>query len=191
MLRAMNIDEALEKASRILEEEQAHPTLGYRHVSVPELAAQLSLGIERTKRPRLVYENPKQYVFESTNFALLVKIFSQIADADRASFVSALLDSVRKPLPASYQKHGAYFPSFRGETSTLALLAEFCIRTGYLKELLIATAEPKMPAASLAIMLKEIEEMVALNFNLFGPRPAWWPDGGQPALQDGFFGCWR
>jgi hypothetical protein len=49
----------------------------------------------------------------------------------------------------------------------LALLAEFCIRTGHLKELLAATAEPQLPTASMAIMLKEIEEIIALNFNLF------------------------
>jgi len=51
--------------------------------------------------------------------------------------------------------------------SVLALVAEFCVRTGHLKELLAATSEPKLPAESLAIMLQEIEEMIALNFNLF------------------------
>jgi hypothetical protein len=107
------------------------------------------------------------YVFESTNFDLLMKIFSQVAEADRASFVSTLLKYVRQPIAARAQKHGTRFPFFRGETSALALIAEFCIRTGHLKELLAATAEPKMPTASLAIMLKEIEEMIALNFNLF------------------------
>jgi hypothetical protein len=182
----MNISEALEKASRILEEEQVQPTLGYRYVSdtwpsnqryqqdnlqqkgwMPAIAAQIGLATERNQRPRQVYEDPKLYVFESTNFNLLVKIFSQVADADRASFVSALLDYVRKPMAASAQKRVAYFPSFCRQTSALALLAEFCIRTGHLKELLAATAEPKMPAASLAIMLIEIEEMIALNFNLF------------------------
>src|SRR5712692_3328322 len=182
----MNLSEALERAARILEEEQVQPTVGYRYVSdswpsnqryqqydlqqkgwTPAMAAQTGLATERNQRPRQVYEDPKMYVFESTNFNLLVKIFSQVAEADRASFVSALLNYVRKPIAARAHKYGAHFPSFRGETSALSLLAEFYIRTGHLKEFLAATAEPKMPTASLAIMLKEIEEMIALNFNLF------------------------
>jgi hypothetical protein len=102
----------------------------------------------------------KRYVFESTNFNLLVKIFSQVAEADRANFVSALLNHVRKPIAARVD-------TYHRKTSALALLAQFCIRTGHLKELLTATAEPKMPTVSLGIMLKEIEEIIALNFNLF------------------------
>jgi hypothetical protein len=120
------------------------------------MAAQLGLKNERKQRPRQVYEDPKLYVFESINFGLLLKVFSQVTEADRANFVSALLNYVRKPIAQKY-----------GVMSALALLAEFCIRTGYLKELLAATAEPKLPTASLGTMLKEIEEMIALNFNLF------------------------
>lgn len=131
------------------------------------MAAQIGLATERKERPRQVYEDPKMYVFESTNFNLLVKIFSQVAEADRANFVSTLLNYVRNPIAAHFHKYGSHFPSFSGRTSALSLLAEFCIRTGHLKELLAATAEPKMPTPSLAIMLKEIEEMIALNFNLF------------------------
>lgn len=166
----MNIDEALEKARRILAEEQVYPTLGYRYASssaVTQQAAQVSLAFERKNRPREVIENPQSYVFESTNFSLLLKIFSQVAEEDRAKFVSALLEHVRQPIRTVRQRFSPTFPSCNGQVSSLALLAEFCIRTGHLKELLAATMEPKMPAASLVIMLLEIEEMVALNFNLF------------------------
>jgi hypothetical protein len=182
----MDLTEGLEKASRILTEEQVQPTLYYRYVSntwpsnqaidrqgmeqrgwTPAMAAQSGLKSEREQRPRHVYEDPKLYMFASTNFDLIVKIFSQLADGDRAGFISELLNFVRKPIAAPDQKHGIHFPSFRGQTSALALLAEFCIRMGYLKDLLAATAEPKMPSASLAIMLNEIEEVIALNFNLF------------------------
>jgi hypothetical protein len=156
----MNLAEALEKASQILEEEQVQPTLSYRYVTDLVPADRVA---ERMQRPREVYENPTLYVFESTNFNLLVKIFSQVADSDRAGFVSALLDNVRRPIPARAIKSRN---PFGRETSALALLAEFCIRTGHLSELLAAAGEPKLPARSLAIMLKEIEEMIALNFNL-------------------------
>jgi hypothetical protein len=182
----MDIDEALEKAVRILEEEQVQPTLGYRYVAnawpsnqlyqqsnlqaqgyTLAMAAQLGLALERQQRPRQVYENPKLFMFESTNFELLMKVFSQVGDADRADFASALLNYVRKPIAARWQKGPAPFPSFGGRTSALAILAEFFSRTGHLQDLLAATAEPTMPTASLAIMLKEMEEMIALNFNLF------------------------
>jgi hypothetical protein len=129
------------------------------------LAALLALSTERNQRPRKVYENPKLYTFESTNFELLIKIFSQVADADRASFVSGVLDSVREPT-AHRQTSAVPFPSFNWFTSALALVAEFCVRTGYWKELLAATAVPELPTPGLAVMLKEIEEMIALNFNL-------------------------
>jgi hypothetical protein len=182
----MDLSEALEKAARILQEEQTRPTLGYIYVSeswpsnqffqklelqkqgyAPAVAAVVGLYTERKQRPRHVYEDPKLYVFQSTNFDLLVKLFSQVADADRPTFVSHLLDSVRRPLTAFSPRSPALFPAFNGQISALALLAEFLIRTGHLKELLAATAEPKMPTVSLAIMLREIEEMIALNFNLF------------------------
>ena len=184
MILPMTIREAVAKTFQILEEEQVAPTLEYRYVSdqwpttffhdgpepnkwTPALAGHRALEAERKSRPRPVHENPRLYVFESANYALLLTIFSQVADADRQSFVSRLLDRVRKPIQPHPQKHGAYFPSYQRQTSALALLAEFCIRSGYLKQLLAATSEPKMPAVSLGIMLNELEEMIALNFNLF------------------------
>lgn len=169
----MKISEALEKASRILQEEEVQPTLGYRYVfksdgpseRVMGAAMQLGLMAERKERPRKVYEDPKLFAFESTNFNLLLKIFSQLADADRAVFVGRLLGYVRKPRAVHHHKTSAH--TYGQATSALALLAEFCVRTGYLKELLAATAEPEMPSTGLGLMLKQIEEMIALNFNLF------------------------
>lgn len=174
MLPPMEISDAVEKAFRVLQEEQIRPTIGYRRAPPPggqgSLLATVSEGLltaERRQRPRRVYEDPRQFDIKGTNFDLLVAIFSQVAGSERAGFVSALLDWVRRPAAASVQKYVSTFPSFEGKTSALALLAEFSIRTGHLKDLLAATAVPQMPTASLAIMLKEIEEMIALNFNLF------------------------
>src|SRR5882724_4258364 len=109
----MNLNEAFENASRILEEEQVQPTLGYRYVSeawptnnpysymqydlknkgwtVP-MVAQAGLNEERKKRPRQVYEDPRLWVFQSTNFSLMLKIMSQVAEPDRASFIARLLN---------------------------------------------------------------------------------------------------
>jgi hypothetical protein len=167
----MDLNEAFEKISRVLQEEQIRPTLNYRYVSdtwprnkmyqqyelqqkgwTPATAAFVGLGEERVgKRPRYVYEDPKLYFFESTNFDLLIKIFSQVREEYRRAFVSGLLEYVRKPTPTLGHK----------------LLAEFLIRAGYLKDLLAAMEIPQLPTMSVAEMLTEIEEMIALNFNLF------------------------
>src|SRR5579859_3412228 len=98
----MNLNEALEKASRILGEEQVQPTHRYRYLSsawpshgryaymqydlqkkgwTAEMAAQAGLQEERKVRPREVYEDPRVWVFEGTNFSLLLRIISQVAEA--------------------------------------------------------------------------------------------------------------
>lgn len=59
------------------------------------------------------------------------------------------------------------FPSWNHQTSSLSLVAEFCIRNGYAQALLDATHELKMPSPGVAIMLIEIEEIISLNYNLF------------------------
>jgi hypothetical protein len=170
ILPSMSVNEALEKALRILDEEQVRLTVSYRYVSdawpsnkryqqyelqhqrgwSPAMAALVGLGEERARRPRHVYEDPKLYLFESINFDLLLRIFSQVREEDRAAFVSALLEYVRKSAAA------------RGHR----LLAEFFVRTGYLKDLLAATQQPQLPVMSLAELLTELEEMIALNFRL-------------------------
>jgi hypothetical protein len=131
------------------------------------MAAQVGLKDERRFRPRQVYEDPKLYAFRSTNFDLLVKVYGQVANGDRISFISKLLSFVRKPRPSHDHKYSAPFPSYDSHTSSLALIAEFSIRMGYLDELLVATQQPQMPTRSLLIMLMEMEDIIALNFNLF------------------------
>jgi hypothetical protein len=172
----MNLAEGLEKANRILLEEQNAPTLTYayapeiRQIYPPgsELVATISLASERGNHPRAVYENPKLFKFGSVNFDLLIKIFNQIIESDRLNFVSGLLVFVQRALPSKRANIPVgYYPTINHEVSALPLVAEFCVRTGHLKMLLEATKIPQFPTYSLAMMLLEIEEMMALNFNLF------------------------
>lgn len=182
----MNLAEALEKARRILREEQSAPTLTYAYVSddppglsqsqyqsfstIPTvaMAGALVLKNERENRPRNVHEDPKLYKFSSVNFDLLIIIFNQVIQSERSNFILGLLSYVAEPIPSREKTvRWDYYPHFGGHVSALPLIAEFCIRTGHLKELLDATKNPKFPTNSLAMMLMEIEEMIALNFNLF------------------------
>jgi hypothetical protein len=153
----MDVNEALEKATRILAEEQAAPTLSYTYVwkagHADGVAAQRNLLDDRKRRPRHVNEDPKLFALRSTNFDLLIRILSQVPEDSRLILIDRLLELVRKPNHAS--------------AKALALLTEFMIRTGHLKNLLDATTVPTMPTAALGNLLIEIEEMIALNFNLF------------------------
>jgi hypothetical protein len=174
----MDLSEAVEKAHRILLEEQTKSTLQYKYAketgltrgmtneSLLNLAAHVTLTSNRQRRPRDVYEDPKLYKFESVNFDLLLKIFHQVMETERPQFVGALLKLVEKPFSAQPATTGS-FPSVDGNSSMLPLIAEFCVRTGHLNELLKATKKPKFPTSSLAMMVMELEEMIALNFNLF------------------------
>jgi len=174
----MNLSDAVEKAQRILVEEQKKPTRSYKYArdtgatagltneSLMKLAAHATLMSDRQECPRDVHEDPKEYKFESVNFDLLVKIFHQVQETERPQFMAALLKLVERPFPAQPVSMQS-FPSVNGKSSMLPLIAEFCVRTGHLNELLEATKIPKFPTASLAMMVMELEEMVALNFNLF------------------------
>src|ERR1035437_2103982 len=150
----MDLNDSVQQALSILVEEQTQPTLYYRFVQIAWLrgqpvsiegfqssgmtdqqAAQERLKYERDNRPRQVHEDPKSFVFESTNFNLLVKVFSLVAEENRDGFIHAHLHYVRNPMRAADYKH-TVFPSFHGEISALGLLAEICVRTGHLHQLL-------------------------------------------------------
>src|SRR5579859_1934857 len=174
----MDLAEALEKAQRILLEEQAKPTRQYRYStesdpgrgitseSLVKLASHAMLASERAGRPRVVHDDPKEFEFKSVNFDLLIRTFNQVANAERPTFIAGILKFVEIAFPSQQAAESA-FPIVNHESSMMPLIVEFCVRTGHLKELLEATKKPRFPVSSLAMMLKELEEMIALNFNLF------------------------
>ena len=105
---SMHLAEAYEKAQRILVEEQSKPTLHYKYAgedassptaSLMAAAARMELNSERPERPRKVYENTREFKFESLNFNLLVRIFNQVMEAERPQFIGGVLKFVEKPFP--------------------------------------------------------------------------------------------
>ena len=212
ILSLMGIDDAIEKANRILYEERVLPTVEYHDpVSDWYLASQkpgakpvplsaeaekafqgrakygqgqrLNLETERRMRPRPVHESPDEYVFRSTNYDMLLVLFSQFQNPERGNFVSALLKRIPSELAAHKMHDNARFPSFHGTMSELPLVAEFCVRTGYTRELLKAVSEVQKPTFGLVTLLLELEETIALNFTRFSDteldtmaismRPTW------------------
>jgi hypothetical protein len=168
----MHLSEALTNAFYVLEEERVRPTLSYHCVAkewppdmayeamtmgqqgyTPGMASSSFLHRERQNRPRIVRENPLEFEFTSVNFNLLLAILNQLAAAQRPDFIAKVLKSMLKVAPV---KDGvSLFPAWRNTTSSLALVAEFCIRNGYLSALLDETLEVKKPSVGVAVMLRE------------------------------------
>lgn len=182
----MELAQGLQDAFHILEEERVRPTLNYRYVATewpvsmkweeytlkpqgytPAMAAITGLGRMRGKRPREVEENPNAFKFDSVNFTLLLTIMNQLAPENRLAFITGISKPMLKAAPVNRSGPQLIFPQWNHQTSSLSLVAEFCIRTGHAQALLDETYQLKMPSAGVAIMLMEIEEIIALNYNLF------------------------
>jgi hypothetical protein len=186
----MNVTDAFQRANEILVEERMHQTAHYS-VSLANFKAQWDKSLanvakgqtttgfvlptdiyaERKMRPRPVHENPKSYEFSSVNYSLLLTIYNQVQESDRPEFIANLLQHLPMRY-ASPRPSGAtvFFPVIGWACSELPLLAEFCVRTGHTVELLEALQKPPMPTFGLAILMAYMEEMIALNFNLFSDK---------------------
>jgi hypothetical protein len=194
----MEVAQAISKASSILDEERILPTTEYidpleawqeevtrkgpnatpLSIDVTKAmkgrekygAKHLNLYTERGMRPRPVHESPYDYTFKSINFDLLKVLFNQIPDDDRGQFISRLLKRI--PVSVARRPPGGVtrFPCYRYCMSELPLIVEFCIRMGYGQELLKAVGSCERPTIGLVILLLELEEIIALNFNLFSEQ---------------------
>jgi len=194
----MDLAEAIHMANSILNEERALPTVEYtdpiadyvealkqageQTVSVSVEAARafkgreqygdtlhLNLDSERGQRPRPVHEAPHDHVFKSVNFKLLLTVYNQLQDPERLKFISSLLDRVPSATASARQKF-PHFPCYYHQMSELPLVAEFCIRIGRANELFEAINSVKRPTAGLVLLLVQLEETIALNFNLLSSQ---------------------
>jgi hypothetical protein len=179
----MELTEATRQARVILIEEQKSPTVNYELVSAdcrvhmqsltdamrstPPQADVLNIYTMRTRRPRPVTQAPQLYVFKSVNYELLRTLYEQIHADDRSQFVEEILKLVKSGTTTHKEVHGARFPHFENYTSCLPMLAEFCIRTDNAAALFKTLQDVKMPTRGIAIMLKQLEETIALNYDLF------------------------
>ena len=190
----MDLDIAKRKATQILEQECYKPTVDYGDLFIgewdddvgrmvqkqplsPEVIKKITdssslhssedLYKLRKKTPRHIQPVPEQYVFRSRNFELLRALFSQIQDKDRSVFIAFLVSSVTDEDAERSTDYTQHFPSINGVTSELPLVAEFCIRSGYGRELFESVKDTKTPTIGIAMMLRQVEELIALNFTVF------------------------
>lgn len=154
----MEFIEATKKATQILNEEKARPTTSYVAAQSSELATamknlfgQFDLQKERAQRPRQVHESPHEFRLVGVNYGLLLALFSQVAVDERPNFVAFLLTRI----------------SMRSTSvNDLPLVTEFNIRTGNKQELIRFIGESSLSDGLLKV-LTQLEETIALNFNLF------------------------
>ena len=103
IFRTMDFAEVVKSAEEVLEEERRHPTAHYTFNASDErglgdamvrMLDVQQLGRERTVRPREIKEK-SSWVFQSTNYSLLVALLSQLRPEQRPGFMSALLSRFR------------------------------------------------------------------------------------------------
>lgn len=187
-LRSMERDEAIRQARLILDEEEISPTLNYRYdsdewpeefkwdiavrqqVYTPRNVGPLALVRMRSRHPREVFENPNRWKFESTNYGLIMSLYGQLSEGDKAFFLGGLLNVYsRREVAAKRHAEGNYF-AWNGRQSALPLLAEFSVRNQQLALLIAVVSIVKFPNANLINMLTQLQEMISLNFNLFSEQ---------------------
>lgn len=170
----MEFREAIQKADEILIEERVRPTLAYEPSRSGGGFAEAFMGLslwqrltaERKQRPRRVHESPNEFAFKSTNYELLLALYSQLHSSNRDAFAASVLSHVVDQNNTRVRQNTAHFPSWDNRISELPLVAEFCIRVGYKRELFRVIAESAL-TKGLVVMLMQLEDGIALNFNIF------------------------
>jgi hypothetical protein len=177
----MELKEAIAKASQVLDEERACPTVTYgpRHGAsekssrplVAELQNSLTstsnalLSLIRQLRPRPVQENPRQWTFKSINYDLLRALLGQVAKNSRPALLNGVLLRMSSPACA-LARLSTTQPCWNSLVSELPLVAEFSVRNGATQQFLNALAEAN-PSPGHAVLLEHLEDMIALNYSLF------------------------
>jgi len=192
ILQGMELPEAKLAADQILTEECERPTIGYddiadewvkryKEITPEEITAwykitsvpRKNLAAQRKESPRPVTETPHIFQFSGTNFDLLMSVYGSVSEKDRPQMIDYILRRVESGGTRTYYKPENYvFPTFAGMVCALPLVAELCIWTGNIGPFFAATAKPKTPTNPLAIMMVQLEETIALNWDLFA-RSSW------------------
>src|SRR5260370_8329324 len=119
----------------------------------------------RGQRPRQIIENPTLYRFKSTNYNVLCAVLSRLAENDRPAFLSGV--AVRLfSAPGCVGKPHVLFPGWNNLSSDLPLVAEFLVRNHGKAQLIRALFESERIPGH-APLLRQLEEMIALNYTVF------------------------
>lgn len=167
----------IEKVEQILDEERLYPTVRYSprliggkandataHLadSLTKMTGIYELQQSRSQRPRKVQEKPGKWQLESVNYSLLCALASRTAEDARSVISSSALN--RLTSAHGYRRSNVPGdPSWNGFVSEYPLIAEFCIRNGARRDFFRVLGELD-PSPGHAVLLRHLEEMIALNF---------------------------
>jgi len=166
----MDHKNALAKANQILYEERLNPTVQYvvnrQEVADPFLAtmAVLELPTLRSQSPRQLQENPRKWIFESTNYNLLCALLAQVSEHSPGTIVNAALARITTPAGCTTARIYSY-ANWKNFSSELPLVVEFCLRAGFQQEFFRVLSEAS-PFAGHMMLLRQLGEMIALNFTV-------------------------
>lgn len=170
----MELQEAVNKANQVLDEERVSPTVNYECIPQAEervtralvaMMGTFNLPQMRNQRPRQIIENPRWYRFKSTNYDLLGALLSRLAEKDKSAFLSGVALRLFS-VPGCLRKSHVFFPGWNNLSSELPLVAEFLVRNRAKAQLVRALYEAhRIPGH--APMLRQLEEMIALNYTVF------------------------
>ncbi len=167
---------------QILHEERSLPTVNYE-LDPTALAAEHSgdakllvgmaallnskkkIAIIRSQRPRQVQEHPHWWTFKSVNFDLLCALYTKIPEDSKSGFVQAMLDNLASS-GCGRSRPAKLHTNWNGFVSELPLIAEFCLRNG-VGDLLLQKLSVVRLSPGKALLLRHLEDTVALNFTIF------------------------
>lgn len=180
----MELQEALDNATQILDEERKFPTVEYlpsdeitkydNRVSQTAAAvlsamshglAQQELFQLRIQRPRQIVEDTRRYRFKSANYDLLSALMSRLPSQSRPGFTTGLLSRMGVP-PACGRTRSVGLHTWDGFTSELPLIAQFVVRNSG-KEGFIGSLAELSPLPGHVLLLRQLEEIISLEFTLF------------------------
>jgi hypothetical protein len=178
----MELQEALDKASQILDEERESPTVSYDYTPLANEDAEFSAGKVamqtlaaiagtanlsnmRKQRPREI-QNPTGYRFKSTNYNLLCALLSRLKESDRQGFVSVIALRLASAPGCAIKKHAVSYPGWNNCSSELPLVAEFLVRHNGKAHLSRALWEAERIRGH-ACLLRQLEETIAFNYTVF------------------------
>lgn len=123
------------------------------------------LDTNRKQDPRTMLQGEYRYQLHSNNYNLLVMLLGRVDEADRSSFLEMVADCINV-FPACLKNQSVSYPSWNSHSSELPLVAEFLVRNGG-RHLFFKTLESCKPSPGIAIMLLQVEDIIALNYPIF------------------------
>lgn len=175
--RILQLGEAVKKAQQVLDEERVSPTVAYVSSlsrdpvldsairAIAKATGRHELDVLRSQKPRKCVEDPREYVFQSTNYTLLCAILAQVQTSERRDFIFSVLRRIVSA-PACGLARGSAQPRWNNLASELPLVAEFSVRNSARVELFQLLGEAN-PVPGHVLLLRQLQDMVQLEFTLF------------------------